>query len=81
MDIALDPQSQAFVDAAVQSGRFASPSEAVSEGLRLLREQEGAWSELRQSIQDAIARGGELSESELDEALDRVDERLAAAGL
>ena len=81
MEIALDAQSQAYVDAAVQAGRYTSASDAVSEGLRLLRERERGWLELRQSIQDAIAHGGELSEEELDAALEETFERLEREGL
>jgi putative addiction module CopG family antidote len=65
----------------VQSGRFASPSEAVSEGLRLLREQDVETARLRVAVQDAIARGGEFSDDELDDFLEPTFRRLEQDGL
>jgi antitoxin ParD1/3/4 len=81
MDIALDPQSQAFVDDIVRAGRFATPAEAVGEGLRLLQDRERRLQELRASVQQAIERGGALSEEELDAALEETFHRLEREGL
>jgi putative addiction module CopG family antidote len=80
MEIALDQNSQDFVDAAVRDGRYASPSEAVSEALRLLQEQQRETVRLRAAVDDAIARGGEFSDEEVDAMLEKTFRQLEREG-
>ena len=55
MNISLTPELERMVDNKVKSGRYASASEVIREGLRLLEEQEQQrLSEVRQKIDRAI---------------------------
>jgi antitoxin ParD1/3/4 len=82
MTISLTPELDRFVHRQVASGRFASSSEVIRAGLRLLEDQEQeketkrealrAW--LRESLDD---EGENLSE---DDALKRIRERRRGAG-
>jgi putative addiction module CopG family antidote len=63
------------IAAAIDSGRYTSEEDVVSEGLRLLAEKERRFQELKDSIDAAIEEGGEYTS---DEVLAHVEERLAA---
>ena len=43
MNVSLTAELEAFVEGAVESGRYGSASEAVREGLRLLQEREAKF--------------------------------------
>ena len=66
--VTLPPELEAFVQERVASGRFATPGEAVREGLRLLeereQEREAVLTELRQEIEIGVeqAKAGKLSD-------------------
>lgn len=66
--VTLPAELEAFVQERVASGRFATPGEAVREGLRLLeareQEREAVLAELRQDIEIGVdqAKAGELSD-------------------
>jgi putative addiction module CopG family antidote len=51
---AIEPHLSEFVEPQVASGRFRSPAEVVSEGLRLLREQERLRNALVADLQVGI---------------------------
>jgi antitoxin ParD1/3/4 len=53
----------------------------IAVGLRLLEEQERKFADLRRSIQEALAEGGEVTDEELDEALAAASEELRRAGI
>ena len=61
MNISLTPELERMVDARVKSGRYASASEVIREGLRLLEEQEQLKQqrrlEVRQKERQKIDRG------------------------
>lgn len=59
MSISLDKRWQLFVKEQVEQGRYKTEAEVVEDGLRLIAEREAKLAELRQSIADAIERGGE----------------------
>ncbi len=57
MNVSLTPELEAFVELAVKSGRYASASEAVREGLRLLEEREAKFLRLKRDIEIGLASG------------------------
>lgn len=81
MHVEIAAEHQRIVDEAVRSGRYGSPEEVIAVGLRLLEEQERKFADLRRSIQEALAEGGEVTDEELDEALAENAARLRALGV
>ena len=79
MDISLDDHWASFVAATVQSGRFASASDLVAEGLRLVQQREAKLSSLKQTLADAIAEDDWLDDAEMDAALDAHEAKLRLA--
>ena len=74
MNVSLGERWENFVANAVEEGRYGSASEVVREGLRLVEEREAKLAALRQTINDAIERGGSYTD---DEVRDAVNARLA----
>ena len=60
MILNLPTEQQAFISGLVQSGRFASVNDAISEGIRLLVSQEQFKQEIQVGIQQADR--GELTD-------------------
>ena len=70
MSTHLPADLEQFVQAKVQSGRFASPEEAIAAGVRLLRQQEEAdeaqtLEGIRQGLEDMHAGRGRPAEEVL----------------
>jgi antitoxin ParD1/3/4 len=80
MNISIDERWQEFVDRIVQSGRYGSASEVVREGLRLLEERERKLQALRDTLDRSIAQGGEVTEAELDAAIEAKAAQLTKEG-
>jgi len=57
MNISLTPELKRLVDEKVKSGRYASASEVIREGLRLLEEQEEMKQHRLAEIRQKIDRG------------------------
>ena len=72
---------EAFIDAAVKNGRYASASEVVREGLRLVEEREAKLQSLRDTLNASIAAGGSRTDEEVGAALEAEARRLRATGL
>ncbi|MFN8719258.1 MAG: type II toxin-antitoxin system ParD family antitoxin [Rhodospirillales bacterium] len=81
MQVEIASEHQRIVDEALRSGRYGSAEEVIAVGLRLLEEQERKFADLRRSIQEALAEGGEVTDEELDEALAAASEELRRAGI
>ncbi|MDD9927365.1 MAG: type II toxin-antitoxin system ParD family antitoxin [Rhodospirillaceae bacterium] len=64
MNLKLPPALQAFVDGRYETGRYASKSEIVYEGLRSLMDEEDRHAQklaaLRQAIQDGLESGAPI---------------------
>ncbi len=62
MTISLDSDLEQYILGKVRSGEYASPDDAIRQGLRLLREQDEKLSALRREIAIGIAEAdrGEL---------------------
>lgn len=71
MNVSLGERWEKFVENTVQSGRYGSVSEVVREGLRLVEEREARLSALRETLDRSIAAGGEVTDEELDVALEK----------
>ena len=70
MKFSIDERLEKFVEKSVENGLYRSPSEMVEEGLRLIEARDAALSRARQRLERSIANGGEISQSEMDDALD-----------
>ena len=57
MNISLTPELERLVDERVKSGRYASASEVIREGLRLLEEQEELKQQRLAEVRRKIERG------------------------
>jgi antitoxin ParD1/3/4 len=57
MNISLTPELEQMVDDRVKSGRYASASEVIREGLRLLEEQEQLKQQRLADVRKKIDRG------------------------
>ena len=77
MNVSVGERWQRFVEQAVSSGRYGSASEVVREGLRLVEEREARLAALRETIDRAIAEGGEHSDADVAAALDAEVEKLS----
>jgi antitoxin ParD1/3/4 len=68
MNVSLEAHWQEFVDRVVKDGRYGSAGEVVREGLRLVEEREARLIALRATLDASIARGGQVTDEELDAA-------------
>jgi antitoxin ParD1/3/4 len=80
MNVSIGERWEDFVEQAVKNGRYSSASEVVREGLRLVEEREAKLESLRAMLDASIARGGEVSDADLDADLDARAERLRRQG-
>ena len=80
MNVSIGDRWEGFVDRAVKSGRYASASEVVREGLRLVEEREAKLTALRDTLAASIAAGGHNIEDDLARALDAKEAELVKAG-
>jgi antitoxin ParD1/3/4 len=78
MNVHLTPELKRLVQAEVASGKYASASEVIREGLRLLVEERRWRDEVRRKIAEGVAqaKAGQLVDG--DEALARLKKRIAA---
>jgi len=80
MNVSLGARWEGFVEQAVSSGRYASASEVVREGLRLVEEREAKLQALRDTLNAAIAEGGALTDDEVATSLAAQAAELAKEG-
>jgi antitoxin ParD1/3/4 len=80
MNVSIGQRWERFVERTVKSGRYASASEVVREGLRLVEEREAKLRALRDTLAASIAAGGRNSEDDLVRALDAKEAELVKAG-
>jgi antitoxin ParD1/3/4 len=70
MNVSIGERWTSFVEDIVKSGRYASASEVIREGLRLVEEREAKLQALRDTINASIEAGGHVSDEELGAFLD-----------
>jgi antitoxin ParD1/3/4 len=80
MNASIGERWEKFVEKTVEEGRYSSASEVVREGLRLVEEREAKIASLRRMLETSIARGGDISEEELDASLDAMEAELKKEG-
>ena len=80
MNVSVGERWENFVSDIVKAGRYGSASEVVREGLRLVEEREAKLTALREMLNASIEAGGEVSEEELDAALDAQSKELRRQG-
>jgi antitoxin ParD1/3/4 len=78
MDVPIGERWQPFVTAAVETGRYTSVGDVVTEGLYLLQERDAQLQALRDKIELSIARGGSHTAEEAAAAVKaRLDSMLS----
>ena len=80
MNVSIGERWEEFVEATVKSGRYASASEVVREGLRLVEERETRLRALRETLNASITQGGENGVEDLERVLDAREAELARDG-
>jgi antitoxin ParD1/3/4 len=82
MNVSIGERWEGYVEALLKTGRYASASEVIREGLRLVEEREIKLAALRETIEAAIAEDKwytlEEVEAQLDADLDAWDNQQAA---
>lgn len=77
MNVSVGERWEGFVEDVLKAGRYATASEVVREGLRLVEEREMKLVALRETIESSIARGGAYSDeavsANVDVALNNLD--------
>lgn len=61
MNVSIGERWERYIEELLATGRYASASEIMREGLRLVEEREQKLDALRETINASIARGGENS--------------------
>lgn len=80
MKVSVGDRWQAMIAGAVESGRYASAEDVVAEALHLLSEREADYEALKASVQAALADPREVSEEEINSAIEEEVARLKAEG-
>lgn len=70
MNVSIGERWESFVAAAVETGRYVSASDVVTEGLRLVQEREERLQALRDSINSAIEDDVWYSDDEVAAAVE-----------
>ncbi|MBL0966074.1 type II toxin-antitoxin system ParD family antitoxin [Blastomonas sp. UPD001] len=80
MNVSIGERWEGYVEALLKTGRYASASEVIREGLRLVEEREAKLAALRETIETSLARGGENTDDDVDRRLETVAQELKAQG-
>ncbi len=79
MNVSIGERWERYIDELLGTGRYASASEIMREGLRLVEEREHKLDALRETIEASIVRGGShTSEEVLASIRQHRDKRRAA---
>jgi antitoxin ParD1/3/4 len=70
MNLSLGRHWDQFLDQLIGTGRYSSASEAVRDGLRLLQQEEQKRLALKSYLDDAIAKGGTITDEDVEAALE-----------
>ena len=70
MDFPVDDDGKSLIEDLVRQGRYASATDVVEEGLRLLAEREAKFTALREHVQRAIAEGGRFTGADVEASVE-----------
>ena len=70
MNVSVGPRWEEFIAGLLKEGRYASATEVMREGLRLVEEREKKLAWLREKIDRSLAEGGENSDEDVGVFLD-----------
>ncbi len=70
MNVSIGERWEGYVEALLKTGRYASASEVIREGLRLVEEREAKLAALRETIDAAIAEDKWYSLEEVEAQLE-----------
>lgn len=65
MNVSVGKRWEEFIKGLVKQGRYASATEVMREGLRLVEEREAKLKSLRETIEASLAEEGELTDEEV----------------
>lgn len=65
MNVSIGERWERYIEELLATGRYASASEIMREGLRLVEEREQKLSALRETIEASIERGGSHTSEEV----------------
>lgn len=80
MNVSIGERWEGYVEALLKTGRYASASEVIREGLRLVEERETKLAALRETIETSLARGGANTDDDVDRRLETIAQELKAQG-
>ena len=80
MKVAVGNRWEPIVETLVRDGRYASVSDVVTEGLRLVSEREAKLSVLRSELASAIAEDTWLTDDEVAASLEATHAQLKSEG-
>lgn len=80
MNVSVGGRWEGFIEQVVREGRYASATDVVREGLRLVEEREARLRSLQETLEASLASGERVSEDEIDAALDARSAQLASEG-
>ena len=80
MNVSIGERWEGYVEALLKTGRYASASEVIREGLRLVEERETKLAALRETIETSLARSGENTDDDVDRRLETIAQELKAQG-
>lgn len=81
MNVSVGKHWEDFIDALVREGRYASATEVMREGLRLVEEREAKLKSLRETIEASIAEGGAHTAEDMRAHIEKKHQELKARGL
>jgi antitoxin ParD1/3/4 len=81
MEIALSEPLENFVKQAVREGRYASESEVLNFGIRLVQARDQKLAELRAMINKSLKDTPAVSDKEMDEAIEQKSREILAQGI
>jgi antitoxin ParD1/3/4 len=80
MNVSVGKRWEEFIDALVKSGRYASATEVMREGLRLVEEREVKFKSLRDTIEASLTEGGENTIAEARARIEKKHRELESRG-
>lgn len=80
MNVSIGDRWKSVISDAVDSGAYASPEDVMAEALRLFAREQAKLAALKASIAEALADPVEVTDEELDSALEAVDGEMRAQG-